>query len=196
MAQEDRPPYVKFEQRAVEDRNRTIETGHYVAKDIDYAIITPVGSKDRIELVVLDWFSNLEQKVREERFSQTWLDGYKSSYKGWKEGLEIPVSGTPIRHWPGLSPAQYETLISLKVLTVEDLAQANEETLRYIGMGSHALKDRAKAYLETSSGDGKVAEANASLAQTVADQKARIETLEAANKQLTLQLDTLKPKDK
>ena len=28
------PPYVKFEWRAVEDRNASIEGGHYVARDV------------------------------------------------------------------------------------------------------------------------------------------------------------------
>ena len=40
-----RPPYVQFEMRAVEDRQASIDAGHYVAKDVAYAIITPAGSR-------------------------------------------------------------------------------------------------------------------------------------------------------
>lgn len=35
---EARPPYVTFEFRAEEDRAASIEAGHYVSKDVAYAL--------------------------------------------------------------------------------------------------------------------------------------------------------------
>ena len=34
--QQARPPYVQFELRAVEDRNASLEAGHYIAKDVAF----------------------------------------------------------------------------------------------------------------------------------------------------------------
>jgi hypothetical protein len=49
MADELKPPYVRFEVRSVEDRTASIESGHYVGKDVIFAIVTPAGTRDRIE---------------------------------------------------------------------------------------------------------------------------------------------------
>lgn len=150
-------PWVMFERRDVEDRNASLEAGHYVTRDIDYALITPHGSRDQIERVVAEWFPMLEQQVREQRFDPAWLRAYKAAYAEWKEGKEIPVEGTSILNWPVLSPAQIRLLTTNKVLTVEVLAQANEETLARLGMGARKLKQLAVDYLASAEGPGKVA---------------------------------------
>jgi len=90
QAMDDRPPYVQFEMRAVEDRQASIEQGHYVATDVAYALVTPAGSKDRVERVVEEWFLQLEQQVREERFPPAWFKAYKEAFAAWKEGNESP----------------------------------------------------------------------------------------------------------
>ena len=126
---EARPPYVTFELRAVEDREASIAAGHFVAKDVAYAIITPQGSKDRIERVAAEWFSQLEQQSREDRFPSEWLRAFKAAFKDWQEGHEPAVNGTDVRNWPAASPAQVKALLDVKVRTVEDLAAANEETI-------------------------------------------------------------------
>ena len=46
--QQARPPHVVYERRAEEDRTASIEQGRYVSRDVDYAIVTPAGSKDRV----------------------------------------------------------------------------------------------------------------------------------------------------
>ena len=62
---EARPPYVTFEAVAVEDRAASIEAGYYKTRDVDFAFITPQGSKDRIERNVKDWFEQLEQQCQQ-----------------------------------------------------------------------------------------------------------------------------------
>ena len=84
--QQARPPHVIFERRAEEDRQASIEAGRYVSRDVDYAIVTPSGSKDRVERVVADWFSMLAGEVRAERWPQAWLDQLKSGYDAWTRG--------------------------------------------------------------------------------------------------------------
>lgn len=190
-----RPPYVSFLTRAVEDRNASIEKGAVVMVDVDYAIVTPHGSKDRLEKVVKEWFATLDEAVKQERMPQVWVDAYKGAYKAYKEGREVPVTGTSVRNWPLLTPAQVENLISMRVLTVEDLAAANEELLTRLGMGARALKDKATTWLQTAGSPG------AKLAERMTDFELQNERLTAtnaelvaANTRLQAQVEALQPK--
>jgi hypothetical protein len=169
--QEARPPYVTFAVKAEEARGESIAQGRAIMHDVHYAFITPHGSKDRVERKVSEWFAVLEQGVSEERMPQAWLTAYRAAYEAWKTGQSIPLEGTSVKNWPLLTPAQIENLIQQKVLTVEDLAAANEELIMRLGMGGRALKEKAKAWLDTAgSGGAKVAE--------------RVVQLEAANREL------------
>lgn len=178
----ERPSYVIFETRPVEDRTASLEAGHYVAKDQVFAVITPAGSKDRTDREAESWLKSLAQLVEEGRFPQEWLDSYHAKYEAYKRGQEIPENGYSIRNWPLLSPGQLDTLIKLHVLTVEDLATANEQTLNRIGMGSRALKEKAIAFLAAPTAGGKLAEQQAAL--TVANQQLQ-ETVNAQQVKMT-----------
>lgn len=181
-----RPPYVEFIQVAEEDRDATIANGSISYKDVDFAHITPMGSKDRIERKVADWFDLLEKEVIAQRFPQEWLSQYKAAYAAWKEGKEIPIDGTPLVTWPILSPSQVKTLVGLKLRSVEDLAQANEETLRRIGMGANELKQRANNWLKAASG-GKIAEQLTALQVKLSQLEERNKALEEQNAKFAAQ---------
>lgn len=170
-ANQERPAYVTFEYRTLEDRDATLNEGHFVGKEVAYAVITPIGSKDKIERVAEEWLVQLRQQVNEGRFRQDWLDGYKSIFKEWKEGREIPENGTPILTWPAISALQQKMILDANIRTVEDLALANESALNSLGMGARALKEKARYWLETAKDVGAVA--------------GKFEALEAKNEQLT-----------
>jgi len=192
-----RPPYVTFEVRAIEDRNASIEAGHYVTKDVNFAIITPQGSKDRIERVADEWLAKLADDVREGRFDQAWLSAYKEAYKAWAEGNELPENGFPVKNWPVLSPSQIISLLECHVRTVEDLAVANEETLAKIGMGGRALKQRAIDWLASAASIGKPSEELSALKVVNAELKVQNETLAKNLEELTKRLELVekaKPK--
>lgn len=174
---EERPPYVDFVVKAVEDRNATVAAGRYIAKDVDYAVITPFGGKDRVERPVAEWFPQMEEAVRGERFRRDWLEAYKGAYRQWKAGEEIPLDGTPIKSWSLISPAQQRNLIELNIRTVEDLAQATEEALQHLGMGAVELKARAANWLVAQKNDqpGKLAMEISSLAAKVQELSASLE---------------------
>jgi hypothetical protein len=157
QAAEARPPYVQFEVRSVEDRQASIDAGHYVGKDIHIAIITPAGSKDRVERVVQEWFAHLENEVGADRFPSSWLSAYRDAYDRWSKGQGEEFDGTAIKSWPVVSPTQVKMLQSLNVHTVEDLASLNEEGILRIGMGGRSLKQKAIDWLESSRDNGKVA---------------------------------------
>lgn len=184
---EARPPYVTFEALAEEDRAATISAGHYVARDVDYAFVTPQGSRDRLQRRVDEWLDNLRQQVEQSRFPREWLRHYEESYRAWKDGREAPVSGTAVSNWPAASPAQVKAMQAVHVRTVEDLAAANEETISRLGLGARALKQRAIEWLSAASGTGKVAEEMAALRQQNAE-------LEAANKALSKRMQELADK--
>lgn len=173
---DDRPAYVRFERVAIEDVQATLAAGHYVAKDIDMALITPPYSKDVMKYKVKAWFDILEQDVRNNRIPQSWLDRYKEAYAAFQKGQDLPLTGSPIKGWGIISPAQQETLIKMSVLTVEDLAAMNDEGIKRIGMGAIDLKNKAKAWLLQMKDTGALALQMADLQKKFANQEATIAT--------------------
>lgn len=182
---ESRAPYVAFETKAIEDREASAQAGRYMTKDVDFVLVTPAGSKDRIEGIVQEWFDDKRAQVREGRFPANWLQAYEYAYKEWKAGNEMPVNGTPIKSWPVISPAQRANLISWKVMTVEALADANEEILGRLGMGARAIKQQAIDYLLASKDIGRVS-------LEVGDLRAKLDTLTESNRLLQEQNALLK----
>jgi len=156
QAAEERPPFVCFEVRAIEDRDATIAAGHYVTKDVDYALVTPRGSKDRVERIVAEWFPMLRQEAANGRFPLPWVTAIESGYADWKAGRETPIVGTAIKNWPVISPSQVIMMQQLGIRSVEDLASANEELITRIGMGGRALVQQAVSWLASSTDIGKV----------------------------------------
>jgi hypothetical protein len=182
---EDKPPYIKYEMREIEDRAATIANGQYTAKDILFVVVTPAGSKDELDFEAEAWLARQRDAVRAGRLPQKWLDYYLAVKKAHEEGLEEPTNGTPLSRWPGLSPAQHKNFLSCNIRTVEDVASMNEEALMRVGMGARSLQQRAQAYLDAlKSGVGQASEANAalkvenaSLAQQVKDLNEQVHQL-------------------
>ena len=177
--QQARPPHVIFERRAEEDRQASIEAGRYISHDVDYAIVTPSGSKDRVERVVSDWFSMLAGEVRAERWPQAWLDQLKSGYEVWTRGQTPPEFGTPLATWPALSPAQVKNWAQVGLRTIEELAEANEEALTAYGMGARDMKSRAKLFLENAGDSAALVAKLRASEELIASMQVRMESLEA-----------------
>jgi len=184
MADEPKPNYIVFERRAVEDRAATVEAGHYVAKDVDFVLVTPAGTRDRLEKEVTDWLLSLEEGVKQERIPASWLQAYRSAYKQWKDGQEVPEFGTSILNCSLFSPAQIKMIQAANIRTMEELAEATEEGLARIGMGGRALKSKAKAWLDSAENGKSAAELdvlrtrNEAIEADNAELKARLEVME------------------
>ena len=140
---EDRPAYVRFEIVPVEDKAASEAAGHYVGRDVEFALITPPYSKDIFKIKVPQWKLNMKQDVANGRLPEEWMDKYLEAYSKWKAGQEIPLNGTPIKDWGVISPSQREMLIRMNILTVEDLSRVTMEGLQRIGMGAVDLKNKA-----------------------------------------------------
>jgi hypothetical protein len=159
----DRPPYVQWETRAIEDRSASLAAGHYVAKDVDFAVIMRPGSRDKLEKEAVVWLSELRMKDQKNEIPPTWFPAFQASFKAWKEGEEEPLNGTSVKLFPVLTPSQLKTLQSAGIKTIEDLAQIPDQDLGILGIGGLNLKLKARAWLEQAVDKGKLAEENASL---------------------------------
>lgn len=155
-AQEKKPPFVMFEYRPVEDRDTTIKEGCPQYKNVAYATITSAGSKDNVVRPVAEWFIMLEKEVLQDRFPREWLQHYRQAFAHFEKGEEIPVNGTAIKLWPPVTPAQVKQLTDMHVLTVEQLAEANEQLIAALGMGGRALVQKAQDYLASAKEHGTV----------------------------------------
>jgi len=188
MADEPRLPYVRFETRAIEDRAKSIEAGHMQYKDVHFAIITPAGTKDIIEKPVEDWLLSLEEGVKQERIPPHWLREYRAAYEHYKTTQENPEFGTPVKSWPSITPAQVQVLLNANLRTIEDVAEANEEAVTRIGMGGRALKEKARAWLDSAKDTGATAAELDALriknAELEARDKERQEQFEAMERRL------------
>lgn len=181
--------YVEFELRPEEDRTQSIEAGHPVFVDVEYAIITMPGGS----LVV-------DKKITPELMHE-WKHGSGrkppspfavTAYNAWKEGQEAPLNGMDLKNWPGITPAKTKMCHGANIRTVEDLAAAHSDAQRKIGMGALALVNKAKAYLENSEGN-KASEAISAMQVKMESMQAEIERLKDENGTLRSELDD-KPK--
>jgi len=186
---EDRPAYVRFERRAVKDSEATLAAGHYVARNEDYALVTPPYSKDVVEKKVASWFDSVDQNVRSGRVPQKHFDLWKESYKRWLSGQDAPVDGTSVKDWSSISPAQCQNLINAGCRTIEDLAQANDEAMRRLGMGSNELKNKAKAWLQAAKDHGPLTEEVTQLKNQNKQLEGTIESLQEQIKRFEIRMD-------
>lgn len=181
-----RPSFITFDTVSIEDRSKSIETGKTAWKDVDVAYVTPVGSKDRTELVVSEYFTMLEKEVMNDRFDPSWLANYKQSYENYKIGKVDDVEGTALKNWPSLgSPSLLKLLNELGFRSVEEVAAMNEEAIQALGMGARALKQKAIDWLESSKDIGKTSEELSAV-------KAENENLKVSLEALTKEFETLK----
>lgn len=179
--QKEVPALVKFEYRSVEDRAASIKEGHYVGKDVIFAMITPKGGNLTVDKVADEWLASKK--------GDQFYDYYAGCLKAFKEGEAEPEIGTAIRSWPVASPSQVAACHAANIKTVEDLATAPAQALTKIGMGSVALQQKAVAWLQSAQDHGKLAEQvatlsrdNDALATRNADLEKRLAALEAAGK--------------
>jgi hypothetical protein len=157
--QKDRPPLITFETRAIEDRTGTIESGIAKYKDVDFVILTPLGGNGNlvVEREVSEWLRDHKDR------GTPFVRDFEGAYKAWKEGEEQPETGTSLKNWPAMTPANVKQLLAGGCKTIEDLAAWPDGSLGRLGMGAVSLKQRAKEYLAAGKDVGKVAEKSAAL---------------------------------
>jgi hypothetical protein len=186
LMQQGRPPYVRFENRAEEDRDATIKAQRLTMKDVNYAIIHSVGSKDTTEKPAEEWLAHCDLMASKGKWPAEWAAAHRKMFNDWLSGLEVVPVGFPVRQWAAITKAQAENLTLAGVLTVEDLAAANEQTLGKIGMGARQLKEKAQAYMDSTKGN--VGEELAALRAQVSDLMQSVGRLTEQKAELEAQL--------
>lgn len=180
---EERPPFVRFERRAQVRRQAGPPAGdgsvYYV--DVDFAIITPMGTKEVVEKPVKDWFAYLQQMINMRRYNPAWLQGFKDRYEAWTKQQDLPPDGFPVANWPAATASEIRKLRELHILTVEDLAALPEEGIARLGMGGRSLKQRAMDWVTGSKDTAPLISKLDSLTVTVAQLSQRVEELTKEN---------------
>jgi len=186
---EERPAYVRFEVRAVKDPEASMKAGHYVSKDEDWAVISALGSTDTVSKRAEKWFEIVETNVKRGREPVRHLEMYREIYARWKKGQEAPIDGTSIKNWNVLSPAQCENLMSVGLRTIEDVAQAPDDSMRRYGMGITDLKNKARAWLQAAKDHGPLTEEIAKLKRENEQLIGTIESLQDKIDLMSTQVD-------
>lgn len=145
---DQRPPFVRFEDRSVEDREASVAQGRLMMKSETWALIHAIGSRDVVERQVDEWFTALRAQVQRRQYPAEWLAAFERMYSEHKSGQEVTVDGTHVREWAAIDRATAQNLISASILTVEDVAAMNEEAMKRVGMNARLLKQKAADWLK------------------------------------------------
>lgn len=74
----------------------------------------------------------------------------KPAYEAWKAGQELPVDGTALEAWSGVTAEQARALRAIHIYTVEDFANMNDSAMAKVPFPNvRGMIRNAKAYLET-----------------------------------------------
>ena len=187
---EQQRPYVRFEMRAMEDRSVKAPDGVTQMKNVAWAVVRAPGAKDSVEKLAEDWLDQLKSYAKDGRIPGAWSGEYRHAYEMWCKGEDIPVHGTPIKTWPPLSPSQRVMVLNAGILTVEDLAIANDENRARIGMGAHNIQAMANQWLEDSKEKGATAKALDAARVQMQDMAELIKNQSEVIKELQAQMPT------
>jgi hypothetical protein len=118
--------------------------GREIWEDREYVeIIVPGDSKNIVHTAVTD----------------AHRDRWPRSYQAFKSHMEAPAEGTPLEEWAAVGASMVMELKSHHVRTVEHLAGLSDSQLAKVcPMGGHALRDRAKRFLEQVDAEKPIAE--------------------------------------
>ena len=162
----DNKLYVEFFRKPVLQPGKSREAGRAVYEEVDYIRIHVPGDKSSV----------IERPV-----SQQDVFRFQDRYNKWKAGQEEAVTGTPLSALPGMTPSKVEEYKFFKLVTVEQLAEANDN-LGAKFMSFQQDKQRAKAFLEVAKNNAPIERMNEELAKRDAELeelRAMVTTLQA-----------------
>lgn len=143
----DNKLYVEFFRKPVLHPGKSKEEGRAIFEETDYIRIYVPGDKSSV----------VERPV-------TYMDAerFADRYKKWQAGQSDAVVGTPLSALPGMTPSKVEEYKFFKVMTVEQLAEANDN-LGQKFMSFQQDKQRAKNFLEVAKNNAPIEQMNAEL---------------------------------
>ena len=183
----DRRPavVVEFFSNPEENADKTRQAGHAVFDDIDYARWWKRGSNQAATECRVD---------RMKKFYPHIWEFAAARYKAWKEGQEMPLEGTPLAQWPMVSRGQVETLRTINLRTVEELAATTDGDFARIGPGARDLREKARAWLKVAADTGKIAAELKSRDDQIASLQALAKQQAEDMQELRAALDLIRPR--
>lgn len=163
----DNKLYVEFYRKPVLQPGKSREAGRAVYDEVDYVRIHVPGDKSSV----------IERPV-----SQQDIFRFQDRYNKWKAGQEEAVTGTPLSALPGMTASKVEEYKFFKLVTVEQLAEANDN-LGAKFMSFHQDKQRAKAFIEVAKNNAPIEKMNEELQKRDAEienLKTMVEALQAS----------------
>jgi len=143
----DNKLYVEFYRKPILQPGKSREAGRAVYEEVDYIRIHVPGDKSCV----------IERPV-----SQQDVFRFQERYNKWKAGQEEAVTGTPLSALPGMNPSKVEEYKFFKLVTVEQLAEANDN-LGAKFMSFQQDKQRAKAFMEVAKNNAPIEKMNEEL---------------------------------
>lgn len=139
--------YVEFSRRPKLHAGKSREAGRAVYEEVDFILIHVPGDKT---------------SVIEREITQQDIQRFADRYNKWKAGQAEAVVGTPLSSLPTMTPSKVEEYKYFKIVTVEQLAEANDN-LGQKFMSFQADKARAKAFLQVAANNAPIEAMNAEL---------------------------------
>lgn len=128
---------------------KELQEEHWVSYSPAHSPLNTVNT-ERVRLMYPDPNRMGEDQDGEKlRFMTHRWNQIEPAYDAFKEGRDIPLNGTPLAVWSGLSPEQVEVLRQHSLRTVEevrDLTESQMERVRLPNMRD--LRQQAKLFLE------------------------------------------------
>jgi hypothetical protein len=165
MASEATHGRARFFMDAVLNEFKTRNEGRPIYDDIEMVEVRIPGEKNMRLVFLADEPFNGNGETRIER--------YPEEYAAFKRGEQRAVTGTPLEAWPILTKSQVLELKAANILSVDELADLPDSSLKKIGSKGRELREQARAFKDAAKGGAEV------LAQA-----ARIASLEAMVAQL------------
>lgn len=165
----DNKLYIEFFRKPVMQPGKSREAGRAVYEEVDYVRIHVPGDKS---------------SVIERPLSQQDIFRFQERYNKWKAGQEEAVTGTPLSALPGMNASKVEEYKFFKIITVEQLADANDN-LGGKFMSFQSDKQRAKAFMEVAANNAPIEKMNAELQKRDAEienLRTMVEALQASAK--------------
>ena len=165
----DNKLYIEFFRKPVMQPGKSREAGRAVYEEVDYVRIHVPGDKS---------------SVIERPLSQQDVFRFQERYNKWKAGQEEAVTGTPLSALPGMNASKVEEYKFFKIITVEQLADANDN-LGGKFMSFQQDKQRAKAFMEVAANNAPIEKMNAELQKRDAEienLRTMVEALQASAK--------------
>ena len=126
---------VKFFWQAVPNKTKSDIAGREVNDQVEFIEIIAVGG------------DTIHRKAKAEDRTR-----FIRQYNAFLLGNHKPEEGTLLETWPVLNVAQVADLKAQKVFTVEQLAALHDGQLETLGMGSRALRQKARDFIDAAAG--------------------------------------------